>query len=63
MLLPVLVELRERGADIVDEQLGEFFVRLDDEAEKFAVVVVYNISKFFLKWKRLEFLPILSFCL
>lgn len=57
-VLSILVKLREHFSHIINEELGEFFVRLKDITEKLAVVIVNNVRKFFLEWKRLEIAPI-----
>lgn len=62
VVFPVLVELREWSPNVIHEKLRQFFVRLDDETEEFTVVVVHNITKFFLEWERLEVFPSLIFC-
>ena len=53
MVLPVLIELWETGSHIVNEKLRQLLVRLNDKAEKFAVIVVYNTTKLFLEWEWL----------
>ena len=63
MVVPVFVELREAGAYIIDEQLGEFLVALDDEAEELPVVVVDYVSKLLLEREWLESLPSLRLSL
>ena len=57
MVLPILAELREAGADIINEQLRQLLVGLDDEAKEFAVIVVHNIPEFLLERERLEVFP------
>ena len=57
VMLPILVKLREAGSYIIDEQLRQFFIRLDNEAKELAMVVVDDIAKFFLEWERFEVFP------
>ena len=42
-VLSILVKLREHFSHIINEELGEFFVRLKDITEKLAVVIVNNV--------------------
>lgn len=53
----VLAELREALADVVHEELWQLFVALQNVAEKFSMVVVDYVRKFFLERKWLEFFP------
>lgn len=56
-MLPVLVELRKAGPDIVNEKLGKLFVCLNDKTEKLAMVVVDHLANFLLKRERFELFP------
>ena len=57
VVFPVLIELREASSHIVDKELGEFLVRLNDEAEELAVVIVNDVAKLLLEREWLEVFP------
>ena len=57
VVLPVLVELWEASSHIVDKELGQFLVRLNDEAEELAVVIVNDVPKLLLEREWLEVFP------
>ena len=44
MVLPVLVELREACAYIINKQLRQFFVRLNYKAKELAMVVIDYVA-------------------
>ena len=57
VVLPVFVELRETGSNIVDKKLGQFFVGLNDLTEKLAMVVVHYVAKLLFEWERFQVFP------
>ena len=57
MVLPILIELRETTSHIVDEELWQLFVRFNDEAEEFAMVVIDDIAKLLLEREWLQVFP------
>jgi hypothetical protein len=54
----VLVKLGEHLSNVIDNQLWQFsIVILNDKTEKFAKVVVNNVSYLFSKWKWSQLFP------
>ena len=57
LIFPIFVKLREATSNVVHKYLWQFFVVFNDEAEKFAEIIVDYVAELFLKRKRLQFFP------
>jgi len=53
LILPVLVELRERVAYIINKKLRQISITLNNKAEELAMVVVNNVTELLLEWEWL----------
>ena len=56
--LPVLVEVGEAVANVVDEELGQLFVVFDYVAKELAEPVVDDASELLLEGERLKVFPL-----
>jgi len=56
-MLPVLVKLWKARPYIIHKQLRELFIRLNNEAEKLAMVVVNYLTNLLFEWKWFKLFP------
>ena len=57
VVFPILVELGETSANIVNEELGQLLVGLNDEAKELAVVIVNYVAELLFEREWFEVFP------